>query len=571
MKRTSVLAAVTIAIALCAAVFLVPDAYAAVHLAAPNGDAWSLHTLLADAVPALAALRSQATDLRRKIDAKAAEIKDDTKPADRTRIEGEHAALVTELEGVNRKIADDEAAATRANSTSNAQSATATAHEAAAAAVRSERERVTEIRTMGAKLKLDAAFIEKHAGGPTTVDEFRRHALDELVTKQSQQGGPSGGSQNRGLENGQDETETRREAMVEYIRANYNAPGAKMTDRARGMYRGMKAVDLVREVLAWGGVATRGLTHDEIVQRGLMATSDFPNILANTASKTLRAAYEAAPRTFIPWTRDIQLPDFKSYNILRRGETPQLALLNEHGEFKRGSVKESKETVQLKTYGITVGLTRQLIVNDDLGAMVSIPSDFGQSAATLESDVVYWLLLNNPALNQDSVAVFNSAHNNLAASGTALDITPMSTMRAKMAKQTGVDGKTVLNLLATYVLVPPELISRAEQLLASFAAAKNTDVVPEGLKNLKPISEARLSVGVTNTDAGLAAQAGSATAYYLASTQVDTIVTAHLQGQDGPYVESRVGFGVDGVEIKCRHDFAASATDYRGLQKDPGA
>ena len=32
---------------------------------------------------------------------------------------------------------------------------------------------------------------------------------------------------------------------------------------------------------------------------GAMTTSDFPNILANVANKTLRQAYEAAPRTFV--------------------------------------------------------------------------------------------------------------------------------------------------------------------------------------------------------------------------------------------------------------------------------
>jgi len=53
--------------------------------------------------------------------------------------------------------------------------------------------------------------------------------------------------------------------------------------------------------------------------------------------------------------------------------------------------------------------------------------------------------------------------------------------------------------------------------------------------------------------------------------QIDTIEYAYLEGQEGAYVESRNGFDVDGVEIKCRLDFGAKAIDWRGLYKNPGA
>lgn len=48
------------------------------------------------------------------------------------------------------------------------------------------------------------------------------------------------------------------------------------------------------------------------------------------------------------------------------------------------------------------------------------------------------------------------------------------------------------------------------------------------------------------------------------------MVYAYLEGQAGPYTETKPGFDVDGVEIKCRHDFAAAAADFRGLYKNIG-
>ena len=65
----------------------------------------------------------------------------------------------------------------------------------------------------------------------------------------------------------------------------------------------------------------------------------------------------------------------------------------------------------------------------------------------------------------------------------------------------------------------------------------------------------------------------SETAWYLAASpnQIDTIEYAYLEGQQGAYIETRNGFDVDGVEIKCRLDFGAKAIDWRGLYKNPGA
>ncbi len=54
-------------------------------------------------------------------------------------------------------------------------------------------------------------------------------------------------------------------------------------------------------------------------------------------------------------------------------------------------------------------------------------------------------------------------------------------------------------------------------------------------------------------------------------SQIDVLEYAYLEGENGPVVESRIGFDVDGLEIKCRHDFAAKAIDFRGLYKNPGA
>jgi len=433
-------------------------------------------------------------------------------------------------------------------------------------AVQAEQARVAELMPLRSAYPAHAALIDEAIGSGATVSETKLRIFEKM--REESDKNPTRSQVETGG-NRQDETETRREAMTDYLL--HRSRGGLLPERARE-FRGMRLLDVAREVLAWNGESVRGQTPDEIAVRSLHSTSDFPAILANVVNRTLRATYTAAPQTFRPFTRQIPLTDFKTVHIVRRGLAPQLEKVGENGEFARGTIAESKEEVKLSTYGRVVGVTRQVIVNDDLGALTSIPADFGQSASTLESDLVWGIILSNPVLKDDSTALFHTAkHKNLASSGTALSADAIGIGRTAMRKQVDLDGVTTLNITPGFLLLPPELETVGEKILATFIAAKAADVTPESIRSLTPIVEARLSNGINKPKIGLGSIAGSATAFYLASAMVDTVVWATLEGNDGPYVESRMGFDVDGVEIKCRHDFGAAAADFRGLYKDPGA
>jgi hypothetical protein len=185
---------------------------------------------------------------------------------------------------------------------------------------------------------------------------------------------------------------------------------------------------------------------------------------------------------------------------------------------------------------------------------------YGTAIATLESDVVWGVVTANAAM-ADGVALFHATHKNLASSGAVPSVTAIGAARAAMAKQTGLDKKTVLNVRPAFLIVPATLELKAEQLVAqNLVPAQSGNVVPQSIRTLAPISEPRLD-------------AASETAWYLAASpnQIDTIEYAYLEGQQGAYIETRIGFDVDGVEIKCRLDFGAKAIDWRGLYKNAGA
>ncbi|MEX0312022.1 MAG: prohead protease/major capsid protein fusion protein [Tateyamaria sp.] len=419
-----------------------------------------------------------------------------------------------------------------------------------------ERDRVSTIYDLAGRLNLERSFAEDLVKRGTDVDEARRLILDQVAAKSEETRSFSQVSIPLG---GLDEQVTRRDAVANALLHRYSPTLFQLEDAAR-QYRGMTLLELARESLGNAGVNTRGLSRDEVATRALHSTSDFPEILSAVTNKTLRQAYEAYPRTFMLFCRQVLATDFKAMHRVQLGEAPQLLEVSESGEFKRGTLGESKESYKVKTYGRVVAITRQTLINDDLDAFTRIPAMYGNSIAQLESDVVWGIITANPAM-ADGNALFHSTHKNLAGTGAALDVTSVGAARAAMAKQTGLDKKTVLNVRPAFLIVPASLELRAEQLVAqNLVPAATSSVVPQSIRTLSPISEPRLD-------------AASETAWYLAASpnQLDTVEYAYLEGQQGAYIETRNGFDVDGVEIKCRLDFGAKAIDWRGLYKNPGA
>lgn len=344
--------------------------------------------------------------------------------------------------------------------------------------------------------------------------------------------------------------------------------GFKLTDEGRP-YRGMTLLETARTFLNAAGIRTTGMSKMELAAvalgldmrsaGGMHSTSDFPNLLADVTAKTLRQAYLEAPQTYTPIARRVTLPDFKMAKRLQLGEAPSLEVIREHGEFTRGSITEAKEQFQLLTYGKIFAISRTALVNDDTDAFSRVPMLFGRSARNLESDLVWAEITANAAMG-DGTVLFHADHANLAGSGAAPDVATIGAGRAAMRKQTALDGSTLLNIYPLFLVVPAALETKADQFVSATVAPVEAAKVNPFAGRLAVIAEPRLDVD-------------SATAWYLAAEpgQIDVLEYAFLEGEEGPMVESRVGFDVDGLEVKARHDFAAKVIDHRGLYKNPGA
>lgn len=423
-----------------------------------------------------------------------------------------------------------------------------------------ERQRVTEISKITRAANLPETFSQKLVNDGTAIAQARKLVLDELARR-----GNEAGEIRPHVSIVRDEIDSVR-LMAENALLHRHDPRTYRLDEGAREYRGMTLMEIGRDLLERRGVRSRGLSKSEVAgamlgletRGGLHSTSDFPLILANVANKTLRSAYEAAPQTFKGFSRQTSNPDFKTIARTQLGDAPSLEKVNESGEFKRGTVGEAREQYALATYGKVVAVTRQTIINDDLGAFTRLPEMFGRAAADLESDTVWGILTGNPAMG-DGVTLFHATHGNLAGAGAVISVPTLGEARAGMRKQKGLNGRFI-NVMAKYLLVPAAIETTAEQFVTqtNIIYTKSSDYNPFANK-LQVVAEPRLD-------------AASAISWYLAAdpAQIDTIEYAYLEGQEGVYLESRVGFDVDGVELKARLDFAAKAIDWRGFWKNPG-
>jgi phage major head subunit gpT-like protein len=446
-----------------------------------------------------------------------------------------------------------------------------------------ERARVQSINetVKALNLRQGQAFADEHIRKGTNIEVFRKMAIDKKANDEAIRLAEEPRNivqtpvDDPGL---QEESDSRRFAMTGALLERFEPGAWAVNERDRNFkynktrgqqiydgsrhYIGMSLLDVAKECLSNAGIRWQIKSKTEIVRLAFQSTSDFPYILANTANKTLRAGYEMADSQWRLIAARRTAADFKTMYELTLDGKSRLSKIPESGEFSRGALIEGRESYALSTYGEIIAITRQAIINDDLGAFTRVPMLLGQEVAMLEADTVIGIITTNGNL-ADGQALFEEAtyHKNYTSSGAAIAVDSIGALRVKMALQTSTGGKT-LGLVPTYLLAPATKGQLAEQYCSTnYQAAESAKINPWAGR-LTPIVEARLD-------------ATSTTVWYLfadPNTPNGTVlVYAYLEGQEGPYTETRQGFDVDGVEVKIRQDFAAAAVDYRGACKQAGA
>lgn len=414
--------------------------------------------------------------------------------------------------------------------------------------------RQSDIRKAVRVAKLDETFADELCGKVDVTIEQARAAIFAELEKRSNEVKTQNNVRVEGA--GMEQQIARREAATRVLLNQFDSSKFALKD-GDGEMRAHGLLGMARKILALEGVrGAYDMTPKELSERALHSSSDFPKVLENIANKSLQAAYEQAPSTYMPFVAMKSVSDFKQISSVRLSDGGTLQKVNEHGEFKRGSLVETGEKYAVETYGLIIGTTRKLLMNDDLGAFTKIPTSLGMRAKQKENELFWAIILGNPLMAETGLSMFHATHGNLGTAGV-ISIASLGEGRAKMRSLLDLD-KQPINLSASYLVVPTALETVADQFVSQVTPNQNGQVNPFAGR-LQVIAEPRLD-------------AGSAVSWYLMAdkSKIAMVEMAQIDGQ-GPKISVREGFDVDGMETKIAYDFGMKALDYRGFFKNPGA
>lgn len=415
-----------------------------------------------------------------------------------------------------------------------------------AKAMEQERKRTSEITALFRDFDVEGADEAIVMG--VSVDEARAMVMDQLRAR------------NKGVSvtMGEAESDKFRAAAQDAV---LMAAGLPVTEPAPGAseLRGYSMIELARESLR-RECDTKANFGDnmEMARAAINSTSTFPAIMSNLANKSVMNGFNEAETTFQIWTGKGSNRDFKEAARYALSEAGNLELVPEGGQFPQDVFGEASARTKVATYGKIFSLTRQAIINDDLGLFSKIATKYGSAAKRLVNKMVYAQLTGTVKM-QDNVALFDDKHGNVAKTAETLSVTSLAKAITAMRRQKGITDAANLNITPKYLVVPPELEVTAYQIVNSTAAVDGTNsgVVNPYKGRFVVVSDAELT---------------DPTAWYLVAdaSQHDTIEVTYLNGVETPRLETRQGFDVDGIEYKVAFDVGVDTIDFRGLYKNAG-
>lgn len=365
----------------------------------------------------------------------------------------------------------------------------------------------------------------------------------------------------------EDEGDKRREAVVAslLVRAGH---GTKDQVAAHGSnpYRGMSLLEVARASLESKGISAKGKDKRDVVAAAFtQSTSDFPILLTDAIHRVLLSSYVVQALTWQRFCKRGQVSDFREHNRFRVGSLGNLQRKNELGEYKSVHIPDGeKSSISAETKGFIINLSREMIINDDLGAFTDQAAAMGRSAArTVEADV-YALITSNNGLGpvlQDGKTLFHADHGNVVGAGALPTSASFNDFSVLMAQQKDVSGNDFLDLRPAVWLGPIGQLATAK-------LVNESQYEPgPGKNSMTP----NISLGLFRDIVGSPRLQGTRHYAFADVNEAPALEVAFLDGVDSPYIEQEDAFNTDGARFKVRLDYGVAGHDFRGAATNAGA
>lgn len=345
---------------------------------------------------------------------------------------------------------------------------------------------------------------------------------------------------------------------------------ARTLEAAQKRYpRGIGLQELILEAAAANGyVGARSFRQDP---KGILkaafgmtagfSTIDIAGILGNTANKSLLESFNAVESGWRQVSSVKPVSNFHTVTRYRLTGDLTFEKVAPGGEIPHGDVSELSYTNKADTYGRMFAIARHDIINDDLGAVDSIPRQIGRGSA-LKLNSVFWT-----EWLADAGTFYTSGQGNkYTGAGSALGSAGLKQAIAGFRNQTDADSNP-LGIEPKLIVVPPALEGPALELVRSVTVNTGGSATTTQVPNAN-IYAGRFAIVVSSY-----LTSTSTTAWYLVADPRDLAVieTVFLNGQETPTVESaEADFNVLGIQMRGYFDFGVNKQEYRAAILNAG-
>lgn len=206
---------------------------------------------------------------------------------------------------------------------------------------------------------------------------------------------------------------------------------------------------------------------------GAISTMSLSGITENILNKAMMEAYGTVDSVVSDICFETDTNDFKQFKRYRLTASGVMSALGAAGELKAISLQDESYPNQVKTQGVILNVGRELLTNDDMGALTQAPTLLGRGAALYREMIVFaiYLGLRNtvaPGASTGQAAnAFNffssGAGNLLTGAPSALQISAVTSAVKAFREQTDANSMPIM-LKPDRLLVPPALEVTADNL-----------------------------------------------------------------------------------------------------------
>lgn len=293
------------------------------------------------------------------------------------------------------------------------------------------------------------------------------------------------------------------------------------------------------------------------------STLSLPNILSNVANKFLLEGWDSVDQTALRISGRRSTRDFKTATTVSLLGDMTFKQLDSQGMIQHGELGELTYTNKVDTYARMFTISRQDIINDDVGALSQVPRRIGRGSM-LKLNQLFWTLF------LDNSSFFTSGNNNVSTGGgSALALTGLQAAEKIFINQTDPDGEP-LGLVPAILLVPPTLKAVAAELMTS-------GLVVTGANTTRPsgnVWQGRFRIESSPYMENSSYTGNSDAAWYLLAepSALATIEIAALNGRVEPVVDTaEADFSVLGIQTRGYSDVGVAIQEFRAGVRSAGS